>query len=588
MGSKKFPQNPLTLIVTFLKPHRFYFLGLLLIPFVWAIDVSLRPYLIKIMLDTLQTSESYYTNLFLALRDPIIVYISLNFFINLVNRIYDYLSLKIIPDFNKGIVLGATKYIQKHSHDYFQNHFGGSIVSKISTIADTAENILESSIYDFFQPFLTFVISAYLMYVVHPYLAAMLIVWTILFIAISYLLSRQVHTLAQELSESSTTVVGMLIDSLTNILAVRLFARRKHEILSLTQSITERAGKAKKLRRSDLKRQAVMEGMANILIALLLCFIVYEKQEGKITIGDFALVLSLSISIIDVLWNTSRNYIRFVENLGKCSQALKILATPHQIIDSEDAKLLSVSKGDIEFKNVSFSYNKSRPLFENLSFFIRGGEKIGVVGYSGSGKTTLANLLVRLYDVEEGAILIDNQNIKEVKQKSLHNNISFIPQDPMLFHRTILENIKYGKLDATEDEIVTAAIKAHADEFIQAFPDGYKTLVGERGAKLSGGQRQRLAIARAILKDSKILILDEATSALDSVTEKYIQESLDTLMKNKTVLVIAHRLSTLLKMDRILVFEGGRIIEQGTHEQLLARKGAYAHLWSMQANNQIS
>lgn len=584
MVSKKFPQTPLQLILTFLKPYRFYFLGLLSIPVLWALDVSLRPYLIKLMLDVLQTTQNKAINLFSALRDPIILYIGLAFFMNLTNRIYDYLALKIMPELNKNIVLGITKYIQKHSHSYFQNHFGGSLVSKIAIAADTAEGILESIIHDFFQPLLTFIISAYVMYLVHPLLSMVLIGWTILFVTTSYILSKQVHVLSRELSEASTTVIGMLIDSITNILAVRIFARRKHEIQFLERNVKGKADKAKTLRWSDLKRQALMEGMANILIVVLLCFIIYEKQQGNITIGDFALVLSLSISIIDILWNISRNYIRFVENVGRCSQALTILAIPHHIVDAENATYLSISKGDIEFRNVFFSYDQSTPLFENLSFFVKGGEKIGVVGYSGSGKTTLANLLVRLYDVDAGAILIDNQNIKEVRQKSLHNSISFIPQDPMLFHRTICENIKYGKLEATEEEVISAAIQAHADEFIKSFPLGYNTLVGERGAKLSGGQRQRLAIARAILKNSKILILDEATSALDSLTEQYIQEALDVLMKNKTVIVIAHRLSTLLKMDRILVFKEGKIVEQGPHKQLLANKGTYAQLWSMQAN----
>jgi ATP-binding cassette subfamily B protein len=584
MASKKFPQTPLQLILTFLKPYRLYFFGLLSIPVLWALDVSLRPYLIKLMLDVLQTTQDKGINLFFALRDPIILYIGLTFFMNITNRVYDYLALKIMPELNKNIVLGITKYIQKHSHSYFQNHFGGSLVNKISIAADTAEEILESIIHDFFQPLLTFIISAYVMYLVHPLLATTLIGWTILFVTTSYILSKQVHVLSRELSEASTTVVGMLIDSITNILTVRLFARRKHEIQFLERNVKGRADKAKTLRWSDLKRQALMEGMANILIVVLLCFIIYEKQQGNITIGDFALVLSLSISIIDILWNISRNYIRFVENMERCSQALTILAVPHHIVNAENATYLSISKGDIEFRNVFFSYDKSTPLFENLSFFIKGGEKIGVVGHSGSGKTTLANLLVRLYDVDAGAILIDNQNIKEIRQKSLHNSISFIPQDPMLFHRTIFENIQYGKLEATEEEVISAAIQAHADEFIKSFPLGYQTLVGERGAKLSGGQRQRLAIARAILKNSKILILDEATSALDSLTEKYIQEGLDILMKNKTVLVIAHRLSTLLKMDRIFVFKEGKIVEQGTHKQLLAKKGTYAQLWSMQAN----
>ena len=391
-----FPQTPTQLIFTFLKPHKLYFMGLMIIPVVWAIDVSLRPYLIKIMLDTLQLTDGTSVNLFLALKDAALFYIGLNIFINLTNRAYDYLSLKIMPVFNKNIVASLTKYIQKHSHTYFQNQFGGSIVSKITTTSDTAEDILDSVIHHFFQPFLTFIISSYAMYLVHPTLALVLIIWTFLFITISYLLSRPVHTLSRELSESSTTLVGKLIDSITNILAVRLFARQKYEIKFLKGSLNERAEKSQELRWSDLKRQAIMEGMANILIVILLYYIIDERQKGNISIGDFALVLTLSISIIDILWNISKNYIRFIENLGKCSQALTILTTPHQIKDIPNATSLSVNNGKIDFNDISFSYPSTlSPIFDSLSFTIKGGEKIGLVGYSGSGKTTLANLLIR-------------------------------------------------------------------------------------------------------------------------------------------------------------------------------------------------
>lgn len=584
-----FPQTPTKLIFTFLKPHKFYFMGLMLISILWAIDVSLRPYLMKIMLDILQFTCGTTTNLFVALKDPALFYIGLNIFINFSKRVYDYFSLKILPVFNKNIVVSLTKYIQKHSYTYFQNQFGGSIVSKITTAADTAGDILDSLIHYFFQPFLTFVISSYAMYLVYPRLALILIIWTFIFIIVSYLLSSAVYTLSKELSESSTTLVGKLIDSITNILAVRLFARQKYEIKFLKSSLNKRAEKSQELRWSDLKRQAIMEGMANILIIVLLYYVIDERQKNHISIGDFALVLTISISIIDILWNVSKNYIRFMENFGKCSQALKILTTAHQIKDIPNATSLRVKNGKIDFKDISFSYPTSlSPIFNNLSFTIKGGEKIGLVGYSGCGKTTLANLLIRLYDIDKGIITIDGQDIKEISQESLHNNISFIPQEPMLFHRTILENLKYGRTDATEEDITNAAIKAHADDFIKSLPQGYNTIVGEGGSKLSGGQRQRLAIARAILKNSKILILDEATSALDTLTEHYIQKSLDILMEGKTVIAIAHRLSTLLKMDKIIVFEKGKIIESGNHTQLLGKKGKYAQLWNMQANESIS
>ncbi len=325
-----------------------------------------------------------------------------------------------------------------------------------------------------------------------------------------------------------------------------------------------------------------MDMMANILIVVLIYYLIQERQKGYLSIGDFALVLTLSLEIIDIVWDISKHYLRFVENVGKCSQALKTLLVPYEIKDAPNAYPLVVKEGEIEFRGIVFFREGRNPLFQDFSVKIKGHEKVGIVGQSGSGKTTFLNLLVRLIDVNEGSILIDGQDIREITQDSLHQNISFIPQEPMLFHRTILENIQYGNLQASEEEVKEAAKHAHADQFIQTFPNGYNTVIGERGSTLSGGQRQRLAIARSILKNAPILILDEATSALDSETEHYIQESLKGLMQNKTVLVVAHRLSTLLQMDRIIVFHEGKVVEEGTHHALLIKKGYYAKLWNMQ------
>lgn len=306
------------------------------------------------------------------------------------------------------------------------------------------------------------------------------------------------------------------------------------------------------------------------------------------SIGDFALVLTLTLAVIDIVWDISQHYMRFVENIGKCSQALKTLLVPHAVKDMPNAHPLVIKEGEIEFRNVCFSPEKERPIFKDLSLKIKGHEKVGIVGHSGSGKTTFLNLLVRLMDVDEGGILIDGQDVREVTQDSLHQNISFIPQEPMLFHRTILENIKYGNLQASDEDVREAARQSYADAFIQSFTNGYETIIGERGSTLSGGQRQRLAIARSIIKGAKILILDEATSALDSETEHYIQESLKGLMQNKTVLVVAHRLSTLLQMDRIIVLHEGKVAEEGTHDALLLKKGHYAKLWNMQLNKTLA
>ncbi len=277
--------------------------------------------------------------------------------------------------------------------------------------------------------------------------------------------------------------------------------------------------------------------------------------------------------------------------IGKCNQSLWTLFVPQDIKDMENASDLVITNGQITFMHVKFHYKGVNPLFQNKSITIEAGQKVGLVGYSGSGKSTFVNLILRLYDVTDGHIFIDGQDIRECTQDSLRSNIAIIPQEPSLFHRTLMENIRYGRIDATDEEVIESAKKAHAHEFISKLPQGYGSLVGERGVKLSGGQRQRIAIARAILKNAPILILDEATSQLDSVTESYIQESLWELMNSpdkasgkgrKTTIVIAHRLSTLLHMDRILVFDQGKIVEDGTHTELLARGGMYKTLWNAQ------
>jgi len=584
MAKKEIPKTTLSFILRFLSPYYWHLFFMVVIVFLWAANRAVEPYILKIILDIIEKYSLPQMNLFSQLKNPIIAYISLRIFINISSRLHDYVCMKVMPHFNKDIVMRLTKYLQKHSHAYFQHHFGGSLVSKISTIADTAERILDELIYNFIFPFFSLCLITFTMGSVRPTLAFFLIAWIFIFIGVSYFLSFKVQVISEQLSEKYTTLVGKLIDSTTNILAVRLFARRKYEIKYLERTAQDKLKTAEELRWNDIKRNTVMDIMANILVVVLIYYLIRERQKGYLSIGDFALVLTLTLSIIDIVWDVSQHYLRFVENVGKCSQALKTILVPHAIKDAPDAYPLVVKEGKIEFRGVYFSPEKGRSVFENLSIKIKSHEKVGIVGHSGSGKTTFLNLLVRLMDVDKGSILIDGQDIRDVTQDSLHQNISFIPQEPMLFHRTILENIKYGNLEAAEEFIKEAARKAYADEFIQSFPHGYNTVIGERGSTLSGGQRQRLAIARSILKNAKILILDEATSALDSETEHYIQESLKGLMQNKTVLVVAHRLSTLLQMDRIIVLNEGKIVEEGSHNSLLNKKGYYAKLWNMQLN----
>ncbi|MBQ7633166.1 MAG: ATP-binding cassette domain-containing protein [Alphaproteobacteria bacterium] len=312
-----------------------------------------------------------------------------------------------------------------------------------------------------------------------------------------------------------------------------------------------------------------------------LFLLIYLWYHEKVSIGDVTLVLMLMGMIMDCFTAILGNISTLNTLLGALQAAMMPFVVKHEIVDAPHAKVLKISGGEIEFKNVKFGYDNKK-VFNKLSFKIKAGEKIGIVGASGSGKSTLINLLQRAYDIQSGEILIDGQNVTRVKQNSLHEAIALIPQDTSLFHRTVSQNIAYGHLKAKQSEIEQAAKQAYADDFIKELPKGYQTKVGEKGVKLSGGQRQRVAIARAILKNSPILILDEATSALDSESENYIQKAMKKLMKGKTVIAIAHRLSTLKEMDRIIVLDKGKIIEQGKIEDLLKSGGQFQHLWEIQ------
>jgi ATP-binding cassette subfamily B protein len=322
---------------------------------------------------------------------------------------------------------------------------------------------------------------------------------------------------------------------------------------------------------------------AMVLMVAMVGYALKIWADGNLTVGEFSMVAGLAIMLIEAARGLSRSFLEFFEYLGNISDGVSIFVQSHEIVDKPDAPRLQVPRGEIAFEDITFIYPEGMAIFERLNVTIEPKQQVGLVGFSGSGKSTFVNLILRLFECQSGRIRIDGQDILDVTQDSLREHVSMIPQDPMLFHRSLMENIRYGRLDASDDEVIEAAQKAHAHEFILQTEKGYDSLVGERGVKLSGGQRQRVAIARAILKDAPILILDEATSSLDSVTEKQIQLGLVNLMQGRTVVVVAHRLSTIAHMDRILVFDQGRIIEDGSHEDLLSANGHYARLWNMQA-----
>lgn len=365
-------------------------------------------------------------------------------------------------------------------------------------------------------------------------------------------------------------------------MSVRLFLGKKKEMNNVQNWTQDRLVHEQKLEWFFLKIWA-FQGVSFLAVEILCLYILVQGwKQGQITVGDFALILGLNGAIVENMWTFSKDVSDFVEHLGKTSQGLRIITQDHKIQDMQNPEDFKILKGAIQFRDVVFGYKKASPLFDGLSVKINQGEKVGLVGYSGSGKSTFVNLILRLFDIQSGKIIIDNYDIKRITQESLRQFISLIPQDPALFHRTILENIWYARPDASFEEVIQASKLAYAHEFIEQMENKYDTHVGERGAKLSGGQRQRIAIARAILKKAPILLLDEATSALDSLTEQLIQESLKNLMKTSTTLVVAHRLSTILDMDRIIVFDQGRVIQDGSHEELFCQEGLYKKMWSAQ------
>lgn len=512
----------------------------------------------------------------------ILIVVNFIVFDNFTWRGITYIRAKFIPVILNHIIGESMDHVLGKSHQFYQDNLSGKISKQITNLADGVEKLTSSVACNFLRGaslLLTAIIAAYF---VNPIFCFILVSWFILFSSASILMSKKLVMLSDAQASAESIVVGELVDSLSNHSNVRIFSRKAFENSRMAPFFEKQQKAYTATYFYSLIMHSIQGGLIAIMMASSCYFLVHLYSKNLVTIGDFALILGLSMETGHMMWFTMSEVDEFNKAVGRCKQSLMALMLPLEIQDKPNARALNCTHGQITFDNVKFHYKGTEPLFQNKSIEIGAGQKVGLVGYSGGGKSTFVNLILRLYDATDGAILIDGQDIRDVTQDSLRENIAMIPQDPSLFHRSLMENIRYGRINASDEEVIEAAIKAHAHEFISTLPQGYYSLVGERGVKLSGGQRQRIAIARAILKNAPILILDEATSQLDSVTESLIQESLWELMQNKTTIVIAHRLSTLLHMDRILVFDKGKIYEDGTHSALLARGGLYKHLWDAQ------
>jgi ATP-binding cassette subfamily B protein len=571
-----------TFVVMFLRRHPFTLLMFLLFVIFEASINPAKAYLLKVIIDHAMAVGNHLDLLVNALLVPALIYASIPMAINVGYTLYRISSLKFYPKIKSDIAGTMHHYLTQHSYRYFGEHFSGSLSKKIFDLVTGVESLIQILVHKILPPALAVLISSAILYTVNPFFCLTLLIWALAYVFFAYAMSKKSEQLAYDLSEAGNAMNGKLVDSIVNIMSTKLFANVKHEERVLFNSIDNLMAKDRELQWYLLKAYFKQGLWIFLLVSAMLAGLIYGRLHNMVTIGDFALILTLSFTIAESIFNMGEEILRFAKEAGNCRQALNIIVEPHEIQDKLNANELKVTQGKIVFDQVEFQYKGTDPLFENKTVTIEPGQKVGLVGHSGSGKSTFVNLILRLFDVNQGRILIDDQDIKEVTQISLRKNIGMIPQDPSLFHRTLFENIQYGRVDAAFDEVILAAKNAHAHEFIANLTQGYEALVGERGVKLSGGQRQRIAIARAFLKNAPILILDEATSQLDSVTEQYIQESLWQLMQNKTAIVVAHRLSTLLHMDRILVFDKGKIVEDGTHQELLARNGMYCTLWKAQ------
>ncbi|MDB5224923.1 MAG: hypothetical protein JWO43_545 [Candidatus Adlerbacteria bacterium] len=481
----------------------------------------------------------------------------------------------------------AFQHVTRHSYSFFANNFAGSLTHKISRFSRAYENIVDLIVMNF-MPTALYVCGAVIILMLHNLVLGIILgIWTLCFIAFQVWFAKHLSPLRRERADADTKLTGAVSDTISNHTTVQLFSGTKHEGKQLKKVSDVWVTKTHTLWLFENNIWGILGLMMIGINAVLLYGALIYWQQGLLTVGDFVLIQSYLLGTFSRVTNISRQLRGFNDSISDASEMLTILDTPHEVADVLGAKAIRMTDGSISFKKVDFYFHKKKPVLSRFSLAIDSHQKVALVGPSGAGKSTITKLLLRFYDTKSGSISIDGQDITEVTQDSLRDAIAYVPQEPVLFHRSLMDNIRYGRRNASDKEVKEAAKQAHCEEFISHLPEGYNTLVGERGIKLSGGERQRVAIARAILKNAPILVLDEATSSLDSESESLIQDALNTLMQGKTVIVIAHRLSTIMKMDRIVVVEGGAVVADGTHDELLTQGGLYHKLWSIQAGGFI-
>jgi ATP-binding cassette, subfamily B, bacterial len=583
-SAETLPAQPLRFVFHYLSYYKWQLLAILLLELGQAACQILIPKAVQRLIDaatvlTHPASGSPWT----ALAGPMKFFVLLNLGILVFSRASGSMVVLVGPSLRRQVRHSLYRYLQGHSQRYFMGNFAGSLANRIAEVSMGVNQSVWTVMFDFWPVTVTLAVALIVLAQVHTSLALVLGIWSAGYVTVSYVLATRCREYAKSFAAARSAVSGKIVDAVSNVMNSKLFARMEHERGYLSLYLDD---EVKMARRTYwfMERMRWFQFIATLSLQVgIIAYAARLWMDRGISVGSFAMVASLLLLVINDVRNLSRRFLEFFEYIGNVTDGVGVIIRPHEIMDSPEARDLVVTKGEIRFENVHFEYAGGMEVFRGLDLTIRPGERVGLVGFSGSGKSTFLNLILRLYDIQKGRILIDGQNVCDVSQDSLRSAISMISQDPMLFHRSLLDNVRYGSLDATDIEVQDAARRAHAHDFIVALPEGYNSLVGERGVRLSGGQRQRIAIARAILKNAPIFFMDEATSSLDSVTERHIQDSIEDLMRGRTAIVIAHRLSTIAHLDRVVVFHHGHVVEDGSHQELLARNGHYARMWSMQA-----
>lgn len=568
-------------IFTSLKSFRFWIFLQLALGIIWAFDVNLRPHLLKIIIEKIHDFSGEGAISLLII--PSILYIGLALIDVIIFRLCDFIWIKLNGPLKRCIGNAITSRMMEHSPNFFQEKYVGTLVGEIKDVIRGISHLVKILINHFFSHSIVLIIAFISIWEAGPKFSFALLAWVVCFISGSVFLSPKAISLSESCDEVRATAMRGIADTLSNMLSVRLFRRRPFECSQIDTSLNHYSQASQK-RDRYLLWLFTYQGLSFVIYqGACLVWLIYDLEEGLVTIGHFALIITLNIEIMECLWRILESCGDFFELLGSIKVGLRSALSPLETQDKPNAIPLKVSNGTIILEKIEFQDKRRGKLSIDQAITIKPCQKIGLVGYCQSGKSILIDLILRAYDPQSGRILVDGQDIKNVTQDSLYQSLNFIGKDPFLFHRTLKENIRYGCLEASDEDVINASKRAYADLFIEKLPERYDSVVGEGGVKLSETQRQSISIARAILKNAPILILEEAIHQGNLLTENEDQALLSKLMQGKTTIVDIHRVSTLLQMDRILVFDGGGIIQDGSHEQLLAQKdGLYKILWDTQ------